>query len=91
MARVQLVIRDEDRNRYYYQARQEGMTLSAWLRAAADERLERNSKIQPFDSIEDIEAFFAKCDSLQTDGAEPDWEQHLSVLDEVLRQGGSST
>ena len=39
--------RDEDRNRYCYQARQEGMTLSAWLRAVADERLERAAKSGP--------------------------------------------
>ncbi len=91
MARIQLIIRDEDRNRYRYQAKQEGMTLSAWLRAAADERLEKAAEIQFFDSIEDLEAFFVECDSHETDGPEPDWEQHLSVLDEVLRQGGSNT
>ena len=39
MARVQLVIPDEDRDRFVHQARREGMTLSAWLRTAARERL----------------------------------------------------
>lgn len=91
MARVQLIIRDEDHNRYCYQARQEGVTLSAWLRAAADARLERVAKTHPLDSIEDLEAFFIECDSRETDGPEPDWELHLSVLDEALNQGGTST
>ena len=35
MARVQLIIPDEDRDRFVRQARGEGLTLSAWLRAAA--------------------------------------------------------
>ena len=35
MARVQLIIPDEDRDRFFSQAKREGMTLSAWLRAAA--------------------------------------------------------
>ena len=39
MARVQLVMTDEDRERFVEQARREGMSLSAWLRAAARERL----------------------------------------------------
>ena len=39
MARVQLVMADEDRERFVEQARREGMSLSAWLRAAARERL----------------------------------------------------
>lgn len=39
MARVQLMIRDEDKKRHTHQARKEGLTLSAWLRAAAEVRL----------------------------------------------------
>ena len=35
MARVQLVMPDDDRERFVDQARREGMSLSAWLRAAA--------------------------------------------------------
>ena len=41
MARVQLVMADDDRDRFVHQARQEGMSLSAWLREAAHERLEK--------------------------------------------------
>ena len=40
MARVQLIIPDKDRDRFVHQARKEGMTFSAWLRAAARDRLE---------------------------------------------------
>ena len=41
MARVQLIIPDEDRDRFVHQARKEGMTFSAWLRAAAHKRFGR--------------------------------------------------
>jgi hypothetical protein len=44
MAKVQFTITDEDRARFIKQARIEGMTLSAWLRAAAQEHL---AKQQP--------------------------------------------
>ena len=43
MARVQLVIPDADKDRYILQARREGLTLSAWLREAARERLEKRN------------------------------------------------
>ena len=46
MARVQLVIPDEDRDRFVHQARREGMTLSAWLRAAARQRFEQQQRLR---------------------------------------------
>ena len=91
MARVQLIIPDEKRSRYIHQARKEGLTLSAWLRAAADERLERKSRVQPFESVADLEAFFTECDKLDSRGTEPDWEQHLSVINEARNRGTTST
>ena len=47
MARVQLVMPDADRDRFVDQARREGMSLSAWIRAAARERLENTAARQP--------------------------------------------
>ncbi len=91
MARVQLIIGEEERSRYIHQARKEGLTLSAWLRAAADERLKRYSLYQLFESAEDFEKFFNECDELETKGPEPDWEQHRSVMDEVRKRSTTST
>ena len=87
MVRVQLVLRDEEHSHYVYQANKEGLTLGAWLRAAAVERLERKSRIQPFESVADLIAFFTECDKRESGGVEPDWEQHVSVLDEVRKRG----
>ena len=57
MVRVQLVIPNEDRDRFVHQARREGMTLSAWLRAAARDRLGKRQRTKPFESAADLEAF----------------------------------
>ena len=57
MARVQLVMSDEDRERYLHQACREGMTFSAWLRAAAEERLGKakaTAVTKRFESVEEL-------------------------------------
>ena len=89
MARVQLVIPDEDRDRFARQARREGMTLSAWLRAAARKRLEAQQRCEPFESEADLPAFFRECDALAGPASEPDWEEHLAVIAESRRRGAA--
>ncbi len=91
MARVQLVIPDADRDRFVLQARREGMTLSAWLRAAAHTRLEEHQRVKPFESLEDIEEFFKMCDALEGPETEPDWEDHLRVINEARAAGATGT
>ena len=91
MARVQLVIPDADRDRFVLQARREGMTLSAWLRAAAHTRLEKCQRVKPFESLEDIEEFFKMCDALEGPETEPDWEDHLRVINESRAAGATGT
>ncbi len=87
MARVNLVIPDDDRDRFSYQARREGMTLSAWLRTAAHERLERAHRAKPFESPEDVKGFFRASDKAAGPGPEPDWKDHLDVIDRSRRHG----
>ena len=82
MARVQLVIPDSDRDRYVYQAQREGMTFSAWLRAAAEERLAKQQQVKLFESVDDLEAFFRQCDEREGDTPEPDWHEHLIAMEE---------
>ena len=85
MAKFQLLIPDEDRARFVYQAHKEGITLSPCLRGATRERLEQQSQAQPLESVADLEAFFAKCDRLETNEPEPDWKQHLAVINDARR------
>lgn len=91
MARVQLVIPDEDRARFVHQARREGLTLSAWLRAAARERLEERQRAEPFESPAHLQEFFQACDALAGPDVEPEWEEHLSVIDESRRRGAANS
>ena len=91
MARVQLVMPDADRDRFVHQARQEGMSLSAWLRAAARERLEKCQSVKLFQSPENVEEFFRSCASLDGPETEPDWSEHLRVMNESRRTGVTGT
>ena len=91
MARVQLVIPDEDRDRFLHQARSEGMTLSAWLRTAARERLTQQQRSEPFESPAELEGFFRACDALEGPATEPEWNEHLAVIDESRGRGTSRT
>ena len=91
MVRVQLIIPDEDRDRFVYQARREGLTLSAWLRAAARERLEDRQRSELFESPAALEEFFRACDALEGPEAEPEWDEHLSAIAESRRQNAANT
>ena len=87
MARVQLIIPDEDKARFVRQARREGLTFSAWLRAAARERLETRQRAQRFQSPEDLQRFFKECEARRGPGVEPDWEEHKRAIEASRLQG----
>ena len=90
MARIQLVLPDADKDRFVHQAQCEGMSLSQWLRTAAHERLERSHNDVPWSSDE-LEAFFGQCDELAGPESEPDWSEHLRVLDQSRLSGISDS
>lgn len=91
MARVQLVIPDPDRDRFVAQARREGLSLSAWLRAAGEDRLRMRAELARFDSVAQLRTFFDECDARAGEEAEPDWEQHRQVIDASRRRGATDT
>ena len=91
MARVQLVMPDEDRDRFVHQARREGMSLSAWLRAAARERLQTRQSVKQFESPTDVKEFFSSCAGLDGPETEPDWSDHFRAMNESRGQGVSKT
>ena len=87
MARVQLIIPDEDRDRFVHQARKEGLSFSAWLRAAAQERLDAQQRARRFESPDDLRRFFEECDTRRGPGVEPDWEDQKRAIEESRLQG----
>lgn len=72
-------------------ARSEGMSLSAWLRSAALQRLREKQRSNTFESPADLEEFFRSCDGLEGRRREPDWEDHMGVMDESRQRGSSKT
>ena len=82
-----MVIPDADKYRFAHQARREGMSLSAWLREAAHERLERSLEFKKFQSAEEVREFLHQCHERAGPGREPDWEEHLTVMNESKSRG----
>ena len=73
--RVHVVVAAEDRARYRAAASREGLNLSEWLRAAADDRLSRGERAR-LDTPEDLDAFFSRLDDRDEDNSrEPDWHE----------------
>ena len=63
--------------------------MSAWLRAAARERLENRQRADRFMSSAEVEAFFLACDALEGPEREPEWDEHLSVIAESRRRNSA--
>ncbi len=91
MARVQLVIPDADKVRYVNQAKREGMSLSAWIRAAARDRLDKRKNSGGRKSVDQLREFWKLCDSRPGPEREPDWEEHLKVINESRAKGFTNT
>lgn len=85
--RIQVVVDPRERDAFRARAMAEGRTLSEWLREAGRQRL----KVSVPDRLTDLDAldaFFAECDAAEEgSGAEPDWAEHLTVIEESRREG----
>jgi hypothetical protein len=88
--RVQVILQEHERDAFQRQAAREGLSLSGWLRAAGRERLERHHAQARIRSVEELRAFFNACDAREV-GEEPDWEEHLAVIDRSRAEGRSGT
>ncbi len=91
VARVQLIIPDKDRDQFIHQAKIAGQSLSAWLRAAAHEKLQRERSARKFGSVEEIRAFYNACDASADLDREPDWEEQKKVISQSKLTGSSNT
>jgi len=78
-SRIHLVLAEEEKALLERAARREGMSLSAWLREAAREKL-KGSGPPSLTTVSELEAFFAECDQREK-GREPDWDAHRKVIE----------
>jgi hypothetical protein len=88
-SRVQVILNNEEKARLQREARRQGMSLSAFLRLAALERLAAGEN-QTLTTRADIRRFFEACDQRES-GQEPDWEEHLQVIARSRARGASDT
>ena len=86
VSRIHIVLPEPDKLRYAAQASREGKSLGAWLREAAEEKLREARPRVRLDTLEDLQAFFAACSARET-GREPDWEEHLRVIERSRTEG----
>ncbi len=87
--RLQVVLDEEERERFRRQAELEGQSLSSWLREAGRARLAAR-RARRLTSAEELRAFFKACDARER-GREPDRAEHRAVIERSRRSGESPT
>jgi hypothetical protein len=87
MTRVQVLVPEDERERFRRQAQQEGVSLSAWLRRAGQERL-RSREGRRISTVRELREFFRRVDAREK-GREPAWAEHKATIN-VSRSSGQS-
>ena len=93
MATVQLTLSEDEGERVKKQAQKEGITAEAWLMAAVLDRLRLREEVsylgtgRRFQSAEELQEFWKRCDAMAGPGREPDWEEHLKAINESRSRG----
>ncbi len=85
-ARIHIVVEAEEKERFRARARQEGKTLSEWLRDVARQALIRGEGGAEIRTVDQLREFFRRSDERE-EGTEPDWDAHRRQIDEYKRDG----
>lgn len=80
-ARIQVLVDPGDKARWREQAAREGKSLGAWIREAAEEKYVASRARRRLRTVSDLQRFFAECDAMEGEGAEPEWEEHKRVIE----------
>jgi hypothetical protein len=83
MARIHLIVGERERDAFRAGASAAGVTLSEWLREAARAQLTKD-RPERIASVEDLDRFFRACAEVE-DGTEPEWGEHLAVMERSRR------
>lgn len=75
-----MILDEAEKARFQVRAAADGMSLGAWLRAAAREKLDRDQARASMTNLEQLNAFFESCDSRQL-RPEAEWEDHRKLLE----------
>ena len=92
MVRIQVLVTEEERQRLRGLAEREGLSLSAWLRRLGLERAEAMAGVDRLETVAELDRFFRACDRREAAaGREPDWDEHLRVINASRSSGISGT
>lgn len=86
--KVQVVLDEAQRESFRSAAAREGLSMSSWLREAGAQRLAQ-TRVARMATVGALREFFAECDRREQ-GREPEWEEHLAVMEESRRTGRGS-
>ncbi|HEX9185721.1 MAG TPA: antitoxin [Vicinamibacteria bacterium] len=89
MTRVQVLLAEEERERFRRQAEREGLSLSAWLRRAGQDRI-RSRQGRRISTVRELREFFREIDAREK-GREPDWAEHKAAIARSKASGQSGT
>ncbi len=87
--RVQVILEEDEKAQLQRQARYEGMSLSAWLREAALERMADRRRRSAINSVAALGELFDACDAREH-GTEPEWSEHLAVIARSIASGAGA-
>lgn len=85
-ASVQVTFEPEELDRVRRRAQEAHQSVSVWVRDAAVKRT-REEPPRPFQSVEELDEFFAAWDARQGPGTEPDWEETKRDLSDAILCG----
>ncbi len=88
--RVQVILDESEQESIRREAERQGLSVSAWMREAARERLRMRAETERLETTEQLEAFFEDCGERET-GIEPGWEEQRSVIESSRRSGTTDT
>lgn len=88
--RLHILLAPEEKERYREIADAQGLNLSDWVRRTVREAAERYGAGPGLRDAAGLRRFFEASDDVHGPdaGAEPDWEEHLRVLERGKTEGG---
>jgi hypothetical protein len=91
LVRIQVLLSESEREAFRREADRQGQSLSGWLRESGVERLdEKKGEKKKLSTVADLKRFFTECSRREKD-REPDWDDHLKVMESSRRSGRSDT
>ncbi len=91
MARIQVIVTEQERETLRRVAEREGQSLSGWLRRVGLERADSVSAGEQIDSLAELDRFFRRCDRRERSLRERDWSEHLAVMERSRAEGQTGT